>query len=273
VNTVNGIVTSLAGGGSLRGTAAGFADGTGSAAIFNAPWGLAVGADTSVYVADLNNNLVRRIIIATGVVSVLAGGGSPGGIVAGYTDGTGAVALSPNAPLYTPTAPNTVAMSVSYTVQNYLAAGIEPSKISVGIAMYGHTYYAPGLANWSGFGAPAQSSGFCCGPLKPTMGGQPGPAAGQCGTYMYSEIVASLPANAAYDNETQSDIACAFNAHNAAPARCARNCDPNDPKTQPYARPTTLKQSTTPSCPTQRTRRSSTARCPTRCPSATSRAR
>jgi chitinase len=123
------------------------------------------------------------------------------------SDITGAVALSPNAPLYTPTAPNTVAMSVSYTVQNYLAAGIEPSKISVGIAMYGHTYYAPGLANWSGFGAPAQSSGFCCGPLKPTMGGQPGPAAGQCGTYMYSEIVASLPANAAYDNETQSDIA------------------------------------------------------------------
>jgi hypothetical protein len=27
-------------------------------------------------------------------------------------------------------------------------------------------------------------------------------------------------------------------AHNAAPARCG--CDPNDPKTQPYARPTTL---------------------------------
>ena len=27
-------------------------------------------------------------------------------------------------------------------------------------------------------------------------------------------------------------------AHNAAPARCG--CDPTDPKTQPYARPTTL---------------------------------
>lgn len=73
--------------------------------------------------------------------------------------------------------------------------------------MYGHTYYAPGLANWSSFGAPAQSSGFCCGPLKPTMGGQPGRVAGQCGTYMYSEIVASQPANAAFDNETQSDVA------------------------------------------------------------------
>jgi hypothetical protein len=39
-----------------------------------------------------------------------------------------------------------------------------------------------------------------------------------------------------------------FNAHHAAPARCARNCDPNDPKTQPYARPTTLNQQ---ECPTQ----------------------
>jgi arylsulfatase A-like enzyme len=33
-----------------------------------------------------------------------------------------------------------------------------------------------------------------------------------------------------------------FNAHNAAPARCARNCDPNEPKNQPYARSTTLNQ-------------------------------
>ena len=34
----------------------------------------------------------------------------------------------------------------------------------------------------------------------------------------------------------------AFNAHKAAPARCAHNCDPNDPNTQPYARSTTLNQ-------------------------------
>ena len=37
-----------------------------------------------------------------------------------------------------------------------------------------------------------------------------------------------------------------FNAHNAAPTRCARNCDPNDPKTQPSARPTTLNQQPAP---------------------------
>ena len=44
-----------------------------------------------------------------------------------------------------------------------------------------------------------------------------------------------------------------FNAHNAAPTRCARNCNPNDPNTQPYARPTTLNQQS--SCTTSRARR------------------
>ena len=37
---------------------------------------------------------------------------------------------------------------------------------------------------------------------------------------------------------------CAFNAHNAAPARCARSCDPSDPNNQPYARLSTLIQQT-----------------------------
>lgn len=51
------------------------------------------------------------------------------------SDITGTVNLSPNAPLYTPSAAGAVQMSVNYTVSNYLAAGIHPSKIFVGIAM------------------------------------------------------------------------------------------------------------------------------------------
>ena len=45
----------------------------------------------------------------------------------------------------------------------------------------------------------------------------------------------------------------AFNAYNAAPARCARNCNPNDPNTQPYTRPTTLNQQSTTTTATCRT--------------------
>ena len=51
-----------------------------------------------------------------------------------------------------------------------------------------------------------------------------------------------------FDDETNADFgqpkgdvyARAFDAHRAAPARCARDCDPSDPNCQPYARPTTL---------------------------------
>jgi hypothetical protein len=38
------------------------------------------------------------------------------------------------------------------------------------------------------------------------------------------------------------NVSCAFNAHKAAPARCARSCDPSDPNNQPYARLSTLIQ-------------------------------
>jgi len=75
------VVTTLAGSGS-----SGSANGTGTAASFYHPTGVAVDGSGNVYVADEFNNLIRKIT-ASGVVTTLAGSGSQGS-----ANGTGTAA-------------------------------------------------------------------------------------------------------------------------------------------------------------------------------------
>lgn len=83
VDVSTGIVTTLAGAGSP-----GSSDGYGSTARFNGPSGITTDG-TDLFVADYFNHTIRKIVIATGAVSTLAGiAGSPGSL-----DGTGSSAM------------------------------------------------------------------------------------------------------------------------------------------------------------------------------------
>ncbi len=83
-DTLNHVVRSVSAAGAVSIVAgaagvSGSADGTGPAARFYGPQGLAVDGSGNLFVADTNNDTIRRIVLASGAVTTVAGQAGAGG--------------------------------------------------------------------------------------------------------------------------------------------------------------------------------------------------
>ncbi len=83
INIISKVVTTIAGSGTV-----GSLDGTGTNSTFNLPVGIATDG-TNLYVADSDNHIIRKIVIASGAVTTLAGSAANIGSV-NSTTGTSA---------------------------------------------------------------------------------------------------------------------------------------------------------------------------------------
>jgi sugar lactone lactonase YvrE len=135
------VVSFLAGSGST-----GSANGTGAAASFNTPYGVATDSSGNVYVADQYNNMIR-VVTPGGVVTTLAGQLTPGS-----TNATGTAASFNR--------PSGVAVDASGNVYvadtlNNLIRKITPGGVVTTLAGSGSYGSANGPANMASFRYPA----------------------------------------------------------------------------------------------------------------------
>ncbi|GEM_PF-645252 len=136
----DGVVSTFAGSGE-----AGNADGTGTQANFNGPRGIALFDDSILYVADTENNSIRRIDI-DGVVTTLAGSG-----LAEFSDGTGTNA-SFNFPIEIETGAEGLIYVADY--RNHRIRKITPEGVVTTLAGSGNREFADGTGSLASFNYP-----------------------------------------------------------------------------------------------------------------------
>jgi hypothetical protein len=128
---LSGNVVTIAGAGpTLQSDGSGYRDGIGRQALFNKPLGITLAPDGNLYVADVQNNVVRKITLPGAVVTTIAGQAGH----YGYVDGPGASALFAKIQAITSDAegnlyvPDISYAGVSPNVANYVIRRLRPQS-------------------------------------------------------------------------------------------------------------------------------------------------
>jgi sugar lactone lactonase YvrE len=184
--TPEGLVTTLAGTAGKPGSA----DGTGTAASFDGPEGIAVDASGNIYVADTYNDTIRKVT-SDGVVSTLAGTAG----TSGSADGTGAtasfdepqgIAVDASGNVYVTTYNNTIRKVTPEGVATTLAGTVGKSGHADGTGTAASFNWPQGIAiDASGNLYVADSDN--CTIRKVTSEGAVTTLAGTAGTYGYAD--------------------------------------------------------------------------------------
>jgi hypothetical protein len=99
VDALSGLISTAAGGGKTSSGVDGLGDGlSATSAILLGPNNVALDGSGNIYIADSFHGLIRKVTAATGIITVVAGGGSGGG-TDGWGDGgpaSGAMLNNPN---------------------------------------------------------------------------------------------------------------------------------------------------------------------------------
>jgi hypothetical protein len=104
VTVATGIITTVAGIGYGARYSGGFSGDSGQAisAELNYPHSIAVDGADNLYIADTNNNRIRKVTATTGIITTVAGGGSSPGTCMGFTDTIGDGCAATSAAIGTP---------------------------------------------------------------------------------------------------------------------------------------------------------------------------
>jgi len=145
---LSGAVTTLAGQAGVSGSA----DGIGTVAGFHGPQGLAIDTSGHLYVADTNNSTIRKIVVATGTVTTVAGLAGNTGSVDGTTNSArfyypSGVAADSTGNLYVTDTDNQTIREITATgVVTTLAGQVGASGSSDGTGAAARFFYPTGIA-------------------------------------------------------------------------------------------------------------------------------